>query len=75
VHHFNIIADPAAHSKKEYMFGLVYSWEADAGGVLDAQRIMPGNAALPEDRFDTLAIAILHAVGCGYSKLVSRGRA
>lgn len=49
VNHWNIIADPATHCKKEWFFGVAYSWEQDVACFLDCQRMQPGNIVLLEE--------------------------
>ena len=47
VQHFNIIADPATHSKKEVYVSVVWSWEQDLAAMGDVQLMLPGNYITP----------------------------
>ena len=49
VKHFNFVSDPATHSKKELLVGVVWSWEQDLAGIGDVQQLLPGNAVLLEE--------------------------
>jgi hypothetical protein len=50
VHHINVIADPATHSKKEVMVSVLWSWEEQVAGHGDPQWISATKTILPCDQ-------------------------
>ena len=50
VHHINVIADPATHSKKEAMVSVLWSWEEQVAGHGDVQWISATKTILACDQ-------------------------
>lgn len=59
VKHFNMIADPATHSKKEVMVSVIWSWEQNLAVLGDVQLMCPGNRIAPNEANFVDSVAIL----------------
>ena len=59
VHHINMVADPATHSKKETFVSVLWSWETGSAAYGDAQFLHPGKDLLPSEQDMPDAIALL----------------
>lgn len=59
--HFNVVADPATHSKKETYVSVVYSWEQEIAAFGDVQLLHPGNVVLPDEQDLPDRLAVLAA--------------
>ena len=50
VHHFNVVADPASHSKKDMYVSVIWSWEQGLAVFGDVQWMLPGREILPTEQ-------------------------
>jgi hypothetical protein len=49
INHWNIVFDPATHSKKETAVSVIWSWEQNIGAFGDVQRMVSGSAVLEDE--------------------------
>ena len=61
--HFNVVADPSHHAKKEIMASAVYCWQNDAAAMGDIQRVLPGRHVLENEADVSDVVARLAAEG------------
>ena len=49
INHWNMVFDPATHSKKETAVSVIWSWEQNIGAFGDIQRMVSGCAVLVDE--------------------------
>ena len=59
VHHINMVADPATHSKKETFVAVLWSWEVETTAYGYFQLLHPGKIILPSEQDMPDSIALL----------------
>ena len=47
--HYNVVADPARHSKRDWMVAAIYTWETDSMVFADVQKLVPLAAFLDSE--------------------------